>query len=114
MGKVIGIDLGTTNSALAYVDLQIDSDHRRPQIFSIPQLTSPGELGGLPTLPSFLYIPGEYDISKKALNMPWQSPADHFAGAFARDHGAKVPARLVASAKSWISMWRAPVIIFSR
>ena len=99
---IVGIDLGTTNSALAYVDLQADADRRRPEIFSIPQLIGPGEIAGLPALPSFLYIPGEYDISKKALTMPWQSPADHFAGAFARDHGAKVPARLVASAKSWM------------
>ncbi len=99
---IVGIDLGTTNSAAAYVDLQAEAGHRRPQIFSIPQLTGPGEISGLAMLPSFLYIPGEYDISKEALAMPWQRPQDHFAGAFARDQGAKIPARLVASAKSWM------------
>ena len=99
---IVGIDLGTTNSAVAYVDLQAAADRRRPQQFAIPQLTGPGEISALSVLPSFLYIPGDYDISKAAVRMPWQGPADHFAGAFARDHGAKVPARLVASAKSWM------------
>ena len=99
---IVGIDLGTTNSAVAYVDLQAEADRRRPQLFAIPQLTGPGEITALSVLPSFLYIPGDYDISKAAVRMPWQGPADHFAGAFARDHGAKVPARLVASAKSWM------------
>lgn len=99
---IVGIDLGTTNSAVAYVDLQAEAGRRRTEIFSIPQLTGPGEISNLTVLPSFLYIPGAYDISKGALTMPWQSPEDHFAGAFARDHGAKIPARLVASAKSWM------------
>jgi molecular chaperone DnaK (HSP70) len=99
---IVGIDLGTTNSAVAFVDLQAEADRRRPEQFAISQLTGPGEIGPLLVLPSFLYIPGDYDISKEAVRMPWQSPADHFAGAFARDHGAKVPARLVSSAKSWM------------
>jgi molecular chaperone DnaK (HSP70) len=99
---IVGIDLGTTNSAVAYVDLRADDHPRQAKIFSIPQLTGPGEIHHLPVLPSFLYIPGEYDIAKSAVVMPWQRPADHFAGTLARDHGAKVPARLVASAKSWM------------
>jgi molecular chaperone DnaK (HSP70) len=99
---IVGIDLGTTNSAVSYVDLQIEERSRRTEIFSIPQLTGPGEVSNLQILPSFLYIPGEYDIAKEALAMPWPTPEDHFAGAFARDHGSKVPARLVASAKSWM------------
>ena len=99
---IVGIDLGTTNSAVAYVDLQADDSPRRTNIFRIPQLTGPGEINDLPVLPSFLYIPGEYDIAKTAVVMPWQRPADHFAGTLARDHGAQVPSRLVASAKSWM------------
>lgn len=99
---IVGIDLGTTNTAVAYVDLQTEEGQRRTKIFPVPQLTGPGEISSLSVLPSFLYIPGDYDISKGAVTMPWQSPEDHFAGAFARDHGAKVPARLVASAKSWM------------
>ncbi len=99
---IVGIDLGTTNSAVAYVDLLAEDQPRQTKIFPIPQLTGPGEINGLPVLPSFLYIPGDYDIAKSAVVMPWQRPADHFAGTLARDHGATVPARLVASAKSWM------------
>ncbi|MBW2370272.1 MAG: Hsp70 family protein, partial [Deltaproteobacteria bacterium] len=72
------------------------------KLFRTHQLTGPGEINRLPVLPSFLYIPGEYEISKEALALPWQTSEDHLVGAFARDHGATVPARLVSSAKSWL------------
>ncbi len=102
---IIGIDLGTTNSAVSYVDLtkfaDKDAAYSR-KIFKIPQLTGSGEFSRLSVLPSFLYIPGEYDISKKALQHPWKKQKDRFAGAFARDHGSKIPSRLVSSAKSWL------------
>ena len=97
---IIGIDLGTTNSAISYVDL---SDTKFTiKIFRIPQFSALGELSRLNVLPSFLYIPGQYDIDQDALQLPWQSDTTRFSGAFARDHGAKVPGRLVASAKSWL------------
>ncbi|MFO8083502.1 MAG: Hsp70 family protein [Desulfobacterales bacterium] len=102
---VIGIDLGTTNSAVSYVDLSQDSRKQKIRLFKVPQLTGPGEITRLHVLPSFLYIPGAYDISADSIQMPWQSEkrADrNFVGAFARDHGAKVSARLVSSAKSWL------------
>lgn len=100
---IIGIDLGTTNSAVSYVDLHAKPDKGdRIKIFNVPQLTGAGEFSKLPVLPSFLYIPGTYDISKKAVSIPWKTADDNFVGAFARDHGAKVPARLVSSAKSWL------------
>ncbi|MCA1784681.1 MAG: Hsp70 family protein, partial [Desulfobacteraceae bacterium] len=70
--------------------------------FSIPQLTGLGEFTKSSVLPSFLYIPGAYDISKEVLKHPWKKRQDMFAGAFARDHGSKIPARLVSSAKSWL------------
>ncbi|WDP85958.1 MAG: hsp70 family protein [Desulfobacter sp.] len=110
---VIGIDLGTTNSAVSYVDmagLKNDLDKTRAaldkdkviKVFNIPQLTGLGELTKIPVLPSFLYIPGEYDISKEVLKHPWKKREDLFAGSFARDHGSKIPSRLVSSAKSWL------------
>ncbi|MDM8517606.1 Hsp70 family protein [Desulfobacterales bacterium HSG16] len=99
---IIGIDLGTTNSAVSYVDLESEDDKGRIKIFAVPQLTGPGEFSTLSVLPSFLYIPGEYDIKKKEAAVPWKTEDDNFCGAFARDHGAKVPARLVSSAKSWL------------
>ena len=100
---IIGIDLGTTNSAVSYVDLNAEGSRRsRIQLFTIPQLTGPGEVSRLPVLPSFLYIPGDYDISKESLVGDWGCDGDNFAGVYARDHGAKVPARLISSAKSWL------------
>lgn len=106
---IVGIDLGTTNSAVSYVDLQEATDQltaqakdRAIKLFRVPQLTGPGEITPLSVLPSFLYIPGEYDISKDAVALPWSPEPAHAVGAFARDHGAKVPARLVSSAKSWL------------
>ena len=98
---IIGIDLGTTNSAVSYVDLLTDQN-QSIQLFRIPQLIGPGEFAPLKSLPSFLYIPGQYDISADTAVLPWKNEDDNFSGAFARDHGAKVPARLVASAKSWL------------
>lgn len=104
---VIGIDLGTTNCAVAYADLQGEKDARTNiRLFKTPQLTGPGEVSRLSVLPSFLYLPGAYDLSSEALQLPWSSSgtADHpqFVGAFARDHGTKIPSRLVSSAKSWL------------
>lgn len=97
----VGIDLGTTNSSLAAVDLLATAtsitDH------PIPQLTAPGVLEARDTLPSFLYLkaPGEFDAGADALPWPRQ-PSDRITGILARDHGALVPGRLVASSKSWL------------
>jgi molecular chaperone DnaK (HSP70) len=110
---VIGIDLGTTNSAASYVDVwalkeAVEKGEGPPdkskliKVFNIPQLTGHGEFTKIPVLPSFLYIPGEYDISKEVLKHPWKKREDLFAGSFARDHGSKIPSRLVSSAKSWL------------
>ncbi|MGD9066438.1 MAG: Hsp70 family protein, partial [Desulfobacterales bacterium] len=100
---IIGIDLGTTNCAVSYVDLQATgSAARRIRVFKIPQMTGAGVVNRLPVLPSFLYIPGEFDISREAIVKLWEGADTNFAGAFAQDHGARVPARLVASSKSWL------------
>ncbi|MFO7753084.1 MAG: Hsp70 family protein [Desulfobacteraceae bacterium] len=99
---VIGIDLGTTNCAVSYVDLSRENKKDAVRLFSIPQLTGEGEFAAVDVLPSFLYIPGEYDISKEAVQHPWKKEKDRFAGVFARDHGSRIPARLVSSAKSWL------------
>ncbi len=99
---IIGIDLGTTNSAVSYVDLQESPEQKRIGLFKIPQLTGPGEVTGLPILPSFCYIPGKFDISSEMIQLPWESGEEGFVGKFARDQGVKVPVRLVSSAKSWL------------
>ena len=103
MKFIIGIDLGTTNSAVSFVDLSETSEKNRGvKLFKVPQLTGAGEVSALNVLPSFCYIPGKYDISEEAIRLPWLREDNNFVGTFARDHGAKIPARLVSSAKSWL------------
>src|SRR6266404_529159 len=101
---LIGIDLGTTNSALATIDLRRKPRDGRPEIkaFAVPQLVAPGELGERPLLPSFLYLPGPHDLPAGATALPWDRDRDYAVGEFARNHGARVPGRLVTSAKSWL------------
>jgi molecular chaperone DnaK (HSP70) len=101
---VVGIDLGTTNTALAYVDL---GEKRRPagprlHTFPVPQLVAAGQVAAQDLLPSFLYLPGPHDLPPGSVALPWKPDAADVVGAFARSHGAKVPGRQVSSAKSWL------------
>ena len=70
---IVGIDLGTTNSAVAFVDLAASERGAPPPIhtFAIPQLIAPGEIGQRPVLPSFLYLPGAYDLPPGSTALPW-------------------------------------------
>jgi molecular chaperone DnaK (HSP70) len=100
---LVGIDLGTTNSALAYVDLaRSRSAVPEIQTFPIPQLVAPGEPKARSLLPSFLYLPGPHDLPAGSVALPWDPNRAYAVGEFARNHGAKVPGRLVTSAKSWL------------
>ncbi len=98
---VVGIDLGTTNSAVAYVDLGASS--RAVSFLEIPQLVAPGETDGRSVLPSFLYLPGKYELPPGSTALPWDRERDYLVGELAREQGALVPGRLVSSAKSWLS-----------
>src|SRR6266702_7818137 len=82
----IGIDLGTTNSALAFIDSQEDADFPAIQVLDVPQYVAQGRIEARRTLPSFLYL-GDQE----------------YVGAFAREQGALVPTKCVHSAKSWLS-----------
>jgi molecular chaperone DnaK (HSP70) len=93
---VLGIDLGTTNCALAIAD----GDAARA--VPIQQVVGPGEIAERPTLPSFLLLPSEAEVAAAQLQLPWSGPLRYCVGAFARDRGAELPHRLVASAKSWL------------
>src|SRR6478735_6914326 len=99
---VVGIDLGTTNSALAHVDAEAAAP--KIEIDAVQQLVGPGEVAGRPTLPSFLYLAGEHELPGGSLRLPWHvdDAARAIVGEFARHQGAQVPGRLVASAKSWL------------
>ncbi len=100
----VGIDLGTTNCALAYVPGEDrPGEPARPERLDVPQVTHAGEVGIRPLLPSFLYLPHEQELPKGSLALPWDPARTYAVGAFAREQGANVPARLVSSAKSWLS-----------
>jgi hypothetical protein len=103
---VIGIDLGTTNSALAYAELRADADPFAPanvQLLEIPQLVNPGEVRDEPLLPSFLYLPGPSDFPAGSLALPWDANPASVAGRLAQKRGVENAGRLVSSAKSWLS-----------
>ena len=97
----VGIDLGTTNSAVSYVDWTERS--RKVRDFQVPQVVGPGLVEARDTLPSFHYEAAKGEFPSGALRLPWDAEAaSHAVGVFARDHGATVPGRIVASAKSWL------------
>lgn len=98
----IGIDLGTTNSVLSYVDLESDSDNPIHEVFAIPQLAAPGVIEEHPQLPSFLYQAHESELNEGDRVLPWTGNAPHLVGYVARNLGSKTPLRLVSSAKSWL------------
>jgi len=99
---IIGIDLGTTNSALSFVDLSKEGAPTA-QIFAVPQHLAPDSWGKRPVLPSFLYLPGEYDLPAGGTDLPWSTEHNYLVGEGAQEQGTRVPGRLVASAKSWLA-----------
>lgn len=99
---LIGIDLGTTNSAVAFVDTADKTWKVRD--LAIPQLLAAATVEARQTLPSFYYQAATGEFAAGALRLGWSSEDPKNAvGFFARDHGAAAPGRLVVSAKSWLS-----------
>ena len=102
---LVGIDLGTTNTVVAYAE-QGDTDSIR--IFEIEQLVALGEVAARPSLPSLRYHPAVGELNEADIQLPWVQPdvagvAQTVVGGLARELGAQVPGRIVASAKSWLS-----------
>ena len=96
----LGIDLGTSNCAIALTDFETD----RTEVLPIPQILAANQLGGKPTLPSATYLPHPEEFPPGSFRLPWSiSEEAGIIGQFARDHGALVPDRLATSAKSWLS-----------
>ena len=100
---IVGIDLGTTNSALARCNATATGEESPIEVRSIPQLVNPNEVAERTLLPSFLYIPGELDFPQGSLTLPWEPEPKFLIGELARKRGAESPNRLIASAKSWLS-----------
>jgi molecular chaperone DnaK (HSP70) len=100
----IGIDLGTTHSALSSVDLSLsEGESVAESQLAVPQLVAPGEVDARPLLPSFLYLPHELELPPDALTLPWKdAPSQLAVGELARNLGAKSAVRMVSSAKSWL------------
>ena len=95
---VVGIDLGTTNSAIAWAPLR---EGAKPAIFPVPQITAPGECEARDTLPSCHYEPLTEEVP--ALRLPWEPDLSAgVVGAWARQRGSELAGRTVFSAKSWL------------
>ena len=111
MSFIVGIDLGTTNCAVAYVERGIAQTEKSSKgdasisvaNFPVPQLVAPGEVAELGTLPSFLLLPESSDVGQAGLALPWKKDNDFAVGRFAQARGAEIPLRVVSSAKSWLS-----------
>jgi hypothetical protein len=96
----LGIDLGTSNCAIALTDLETD----RTEVLPVAQILAANQLGEKLTLASALYLPHPEEFRPGSFPLPWNDNGEPgIVGQFARDHGALVPDRLVASAKSWLS-----------
>lgn len=102
---IVGIDLGTTNTVVAYANR--DASTPAIHVFNIEQLVNVGEVAARATLPSLRYHPAADEINPRDVQLPWASAdpgavANVIVGELAREMGAQVPGRLVASAKSWL------------
>ena len=102
----VGIDLGTSHTVVAYADLSASdagAGGDRIHLLPIDQLIAPGEVSAPALLPSVRYHPAAGELSSAELALPWHSAETAVLGRYARDLGSQVPARLVSSAKSWLS-----------
>jgi molecular chaperone DnaK (HSP70) len=113
---LIGIDLGTTNSAVAYVDSRAADS--RVRVFEVEQLVAPGEVAPRSQLPSFVYLASDIDLAPHETALPWRPaprasvdaqaapatsmPLRAIVGELARSQGARMASRMIASAKSWL------------
>jgi molecular chaperone DnaK (HSP70) len=99
----VGIDLGTTNCVLSFVELAACDGEKAPlELFPIAQLTRPGTVDTSAQLPSFMYQAHEAELTASDVALPWNTQPDSISGLLARELGSKTPTRLVASAKSWL------------
>ncbi len=97
---VLGIDLGTTNSVIAYTPL--DAEQPAVQTLPVPQLVAAGTVESLGSLASFAYLAREHELGQGTFDLPWAEGRDFAVGEFARRQSAEVPERTVGAAKSWL------------
>ncbi|MCI4626663.1 MAG: Hsp70 family protein [Candidatus Magnetoovum sp. WYHC-5] len=101
---IVGVDLGTTNCVVSYINSQTVDEYSIPasEIFKISQVVDAGVVEELEYLPSFLYLPLKDELPAKSIDLPFKQDVDYVTGVFAALRGAKVPGRVVSSAKSWL------------
>jgi Hsp70 protein len=97
VSRSVGIDLGTTHTALAYA---VEGEVTSTRVFEVPQIVAEGAVAARELLPSFLYFAHE---SERDLGLPWDAARRFAVGEYARTRGAESPGRVVSSAKSWLS-----------
>jgi molecular chaperone DnaK (HSP70) len=100
---IIGLDLGTTNSVVAYI--QADTQRLEDasiRLFEIPQVVDDGVIEARTILPSFVLVPAEQETPPDALALPWDATTRISVGEYARRRGEEIPQRLISSAKSWL------------
>ncbi len=104
---LVGIDLGTTHTVVAFADGE--GPGSPTEVLPIDQLVAPGEVAARPLLPSMRYHAGSEELAEADRVLPWECDptedpvSEAVVGALAQTLGAKVPGRLVSSAKSWLS-----------
>jgi len=98
---IIGIDLGTTNNVVSYVDR--NAVEKEVLDFPVMQNIAAAELDFFSALPSFCYLPLPHEKEGEALNLPWRGDKSFVCGVYARNHGSGIPERFIGSAKSWLA-----------
>lgn len=97
---LLGIDLGTTNCVLSYVEL--DAPEPQVELLKVEQLVAASTLEQRDSLPSFLYLAPKHEAGAGSLDVPWADERQYCVGEHARRQGADMPDRTVVSAKSWL------------
>jgi hypothetical protein len=95
----VGVDLGTTNSVLAFTEL---AGEPRSRVLPVPQIVAPSTVDALPALPSFLYLATDQEKGAGAFDLPWAGSRGFAVGDYARQQSAQVPARTISAPKSWL------------
>lgn len=101
----IGIDLGTTNCAVAYVDLR--APHGRAEMLLLPQLHAIDAVVDSPLLPSFFYYCSDAEMEQAQVDpisgLPDDEAPGYVVGVMARERMSTLPGRVIHSAKSWLA-----------
>lgn len=102
-GYIIDIDLGTTNSVVAYTEAGSErSEDTRIRIFEIPQVVDAGVVETRPILPSFVLVLQAQEAPAGAPELPWDKSCQLAVGEYAHNRGEEIPRHMISSAKSWL------------